>query len=104
MIVVATSVPNQEDAEKISSSLVAERLAACVHVLAPHVAIYEWKGEMCREQKVTILVKTDDYLYPAVESRIKDLHPHEIPLIFSVRPESVSPAYDAWVKLQTGRF
>jgi periplasmic divalent cation tolerance protein len=86
MIVVVTSFSNREDAERVSNILVVERLAACVHILAPHLAVYEWKGEIRREEEVNILIKTDDRLYSVVEERLKELHPYEIPLIF--RPAS----------------
>lgn len=102
MIIVVTSFSNQEDAERISNTLVEERLAACVQILAPHLAIYEWKGEMRREQEINVLIKTDDHLYSVVEERLKELHPYDLPLIFSVQADYTSAAYAAWVNLQTG--
>ncbi len=102
MIVVVTSFSNREDAERISNILVAEHLAACVHILAPHLAVYEWKGEIRREEEVNILIKTDDRLYSVVEERLKELHPYEIPLIFCLQADYTSAEYAAWVNLQTG--
>lgn len=103
MIVVVTSFSNREDAERISNILVAERLAACVHILAPHLAVYEWKGEMRREEEINILIKTDDHLYSVVEERLKELHPYETPLIFCLQVDYTSAEYAAWVNLQTGK-
>jgi periplasmic divalent cation tolerance protein len=102
MIVVVTSFSNREDAERVSNILVVERLAACVHILAPHLAVYEWKGEIRREEEVNILIKTDDRLYSVVEERLKELHPYEIPLIFCLQADYTSAEYAAWVNLQTG--
>ena len=102
MIVVVTSFSNREDAERVSNILVAERLAACVHILAPHLAVYEWKGEIRREEEVNILIRTDDRLYSVVEERLKELHPYEIPLIFCLQADYTSAEYAAWVNRQTG--
>jgi len=102
VIVVVTSFSNREDAERISNILVAEHLAACVHILAPHLAVYEWKGEIRREEEVNILIKTDDRLYSVVEERLKEIHPYEIPLIFALQADYTSAEYAAWVNLQTG--
>jgi periplasmic divalent cation tolerance protein len=61
-----------------------------------------WKGEIRREEEVNILIKTDDRLYSVVEERLKEIHPYEIPLIFALQADYTSAEYAAWVNLQTG--
>jgi periplasmic divalent cation tolerance protein len=37
---------NAEEAERIGRTVIDERLAACVNILAPVRSIYRWKGEI----------------------------------------------------------
>ena len=49
LIIVLTTMPDDERAEALARSLVDEQLAACVHIHAPVSSIYRWKGAVERE-------------------------------------------------------
>ncbi|WP_374354971.1 divalent cation tolerance protein CutA [Limnohabitans sp.] len=36
--------------------------------------------------------------YPQVEQRLRELHPYELPAIYSLRPEQALPAFASWVQ------
>ena len=44
VVLVLSTVPDDERAESLARTLVDERLAACVNLHAPMVSIYRWKG------------------------------------------------------------
>jgi periplasmic divalent cation tolerance protein len=35
--------------------------------------------------------------YPALEARLRELHPYEVPEIISLQPEQVAETYARWV-------
>lgn len=97
MLLVVTSVPDQETGEKIACALVAEKLGGCFHILPPHVAVYEWGGEICRDTECNLLIKTTEDKYPELEVRLTALHPFDVPMIYAVKTDYVSSPYAAWL-------
>ena len=77
--------------------LVGERLVACGSVLPGVTSIYVWQGEQHESGEVLALFKTRRELYPALEARLKSLHPYEVPEIVAVELAAGLPAYLHWV-------
>lgn len=95
-LAVHTSFSNRTDAERVSRILVNEKLAACVNILPAH-SIYHWKGSVEAENEVLVILKTDEETYPALERRILELHPYEVPMIVATPICSGSKSYLAWI-------
>jgi periplasmic divalent cation tolerance protein len=96
-VIVLTTFPADGDAEAFASALVEEELAACVSVLPPMRSIYRWKGAIERADEKQLLIKTMSARVPALESRIKALHPYEVPEFLVLSITSGSPAYLTWL-------
>jgi len=82
-IVVVTTVGTEEQANQIAGELVARRHAACVNVVPGIRSIYRWKGKICRDGELLLIVKTMEEELPAVEATIRELHSYELPEILS---------------------
>jgi len=63
--------------------LVEERLAACVSVLPGVVSTYRWEGELRQDREVLLIAKTTEDKYQALERRIIELHPHDLPEVLA---------------------
>ena len=100
-LLVLTSLPDRESAEKLATSLIEQRLAACVNILAPCVSSYRWQGEIQRDEEHPLLIKTTQDRYPAVEASIRASHPYELPEIIAVSITNGLPAYLQWVESET---
>ena len=100
-ILVITNLPDRDSALGVAEHLVAERLAACVNLLAECTSVYRWKGEMERASEVTLLIKTRAALYPRVEAAIRALHPYELPEILAVPIFAGLPGYLQWIAAET---
>jgi periplasmic divalent cation tolerance protein len=98
---VLTTCPNAELAQEIARALVNERLAACVNVLAGCRSVYAWQGKVCEDDEVPLLIKTTAARYPALEARLRELHPYELPEVIAVDLVDGLPAYLDWVAGQT---
>ena len=89
--------PDSETAGKIAADLVDRRLAACVQVLPGLQSYFHWDGKVDCAEEHLLLVKTSSAGYPALERRIRELHPYELPEIIGVPVSNGLPEYLAWV-------
>jgi periplasmic divalent cation tolerance protein len=95
-VVVLTTLGADADAAALARTLVDERLAACVNVLPVMLSMYRWKGAVEQDREQQLVIKTSPGSLPALEARIRELHPYELPE-FLVLPASGSTAYLAWI-------
>lgn len=101
LLLVLTTVDDEAAADRIAQALVAERLVACVNVLAPCRSVYRWRGQVERTDEWPLLIKTRASLGPALARRLAEIHPYEVPELVAWRPSDVAPAYLAWALGET---
>jgi len=94
------SAPDAETAARIARALVEERLAACVNVLPGVTSIYRWKDSVETASEAVLLVKTRADRGPALEARVRELHPYEVPEIVRVSVSGGSAPYLEWVRTE----
>lgn len=97
VLLVLTNVPDEETAEEIAQALLRERLAACVNVLAPCRSVYRWQGDVEEADEIPLLIKTTVDRHAALQARLVELHPYDVPEVLAWRPDAVFPAYASWV-------
>ena len=95
--IVLTTLGADVDAAALARALVNARLAACVNVLPPMMSTYRWKGAVEQEREQQLVIKTSRALVPALEARLRELHPYEVPE-FLVLAATGSAAYLAWIQ------
>ena len=98
--IVMTTI-GEDRADELARTLVDERLAACVNVHGPMISTYRWKGTVEREPERQIVIKTTAERLPALEARLREIHPYELPELIVIAPDAVSAAYEQWVREQT---
>lgn len=96
-VLILTTVPDDDRAEILARTLVEERLAACVNLHAPMVSVYQWRGSVQRDAERQVVIKTMRRRVPAVEARLRALHPYEVPEFLVVSAEGGSETYLAWI-------
>jgi len=101
LILILTTMPDDSRADELAAALVGEKLAACVNVHGPMVSTYRWKGAVEREAERQIVIKTTRARLPALEARLKTLHPYELPEWIVLGAEA-SAAYGQWVMEMSG--
>ncbi len=92
---------SQPEAEALARALVEEALAACVNIVPGVTSIYRWQGELCTDQECLLLAKTRKELFPALRTRVQELHAYDTPCIVALRWMDAAPDYRAWVVEQT---
>ena len=93
--------PDTETAERIATSLVDERLAACVNIMPGVRSVYRWQDQVERDDEVLLLVKTMPDQFERLQVRLLELHPYELPEVLAVETDHAHPDYLDWVADQT---
>ena len=96
-VVAFSTVAKAADAERIARVLVERRLAACINVVPGVVSLYRWKGEVCRDEELLLVVKTRAERLPALREALVALHPYEVPELVALPIESGHPPYLEWL-------
>lgn len=95
------SCPDATSAEQLAGALVGERLAACINIVPGLRSVFRWQGSVQRESEVLLLIKTTRSRYPALQARLPQLHPYELPELLAVESVFGLPAYLQWVAEST---
>jgi periplasmic divalent cation tolerance protein len=97
VIVVFSTFPDGDVAATIARTLVDERLCACVNLVPAVRSIYRWKDTVCDEPEVLAIIKTTDDRRVALEARLVELHPYDVPEAIAVPVAGGHAPYLAWV-------
>ncbi|MBT8421383.1 MAG: divalent-cation tolerance protein CutA [Gammaproteobacteria bacterium] len=100
-ILLRVSTPNQEIAGAIAEELVGKHLAASVHVTGPIDTTYWWKDRIHDGVEWQCEARTHESLECRVMQVIANLHPYEVPEIFSQKLQAITPEYEAWLTRYT---
>ncbi|MCH2464839.1 MAG: divalent-cation tolerance protein CutA [Gemmatimonadetes bacterium] len=97
VVTLLTAAPGLKEAERIALALVSERLAACANVIPGVSSIYWWDGQVQREEEAMVVIKTTMAQVNALEARLVELHPYDIPELLVFPIAGGHPPYLAWV-------
>jgi periplasmic divalent cation tolerance protein len=95
---VTTTLPDRAAAARVASSLVQDRLVACAQVLGPLSSTYRWQGRVEQAEEWYCHLKTTRARLPAVQARIRELHPYQQPEIIAVPIVGGEPGYLRWIE------
>ncbi len=101
IIEITINCPSAEVADRIGDTLIEERLVACSNRYGPIQSAYRWKGSVMREAEYPLVVKTRAELGDAVEARVRQMHPYEVPSILRVLVDQANADYAAWIYAET---
>ena len=85
----------------VGKVLVDEQLAACVNVLPAMTSIYWWQGAVQQEAEEQMVIKTTTDRLGDLETRLRELHPYELPEFLVITADAGSEAYLKWVGVST---
>jgi len=100
VMVALTTAPSAQVAESIGRSLVEEQLAACANVVPGITSIFRWKGSIERESEVLVVLKTTAAHVEALERRLVELHPYDVPELIAWSIEAGHGPYLDWVRTE----
>jgi periplasmic divalent cation tolerance protein len=98
VVLALSTCPDETSAQTIATSLVSERLAACVNRVTGLRSTYFWDGVLQDEAEILLIIKTTQTCVAAVELRLKALHPYAVPEFLVLPVGSGNEAYLDWVR------
>jgi len=96
-IVVVTTVGTEEQAYLIAREIVARRQAACVNIVPGIRSIYRWKGKICKDGELMLLVKSLEGEFDGIAATIRELHSYELPEILSFTVTQGEQKFLEWI-------
>ncbi|MCU0835370.1 MAG: divalent-cation tolerance protein CutA [Chromatiaceae bacterium] len=101
VLLALCTCPDDASAERIATTLVEERLAACANRVSGLLSIYRWQGQVERASEALLLIKTTEDRFAALAERLRALHPYELPEIIALPVAGGLPDYLHWVSTCT---
>ncbi len=96
-IVVYSTCSSAEEAKKLATHLVEQRLAACVNVVRGIDSYYRWKGKVEQEGEVLLIIKTSRELFEGLRTEWEKIHTYEIPELIAVPVIQGAANYLNWM-------
>ena len=96
--VVLATAPEVGVGRRIASTLVEERLAACVNLVPGISSIYRWDGGIQEDVEVLLVVKTSEARCSELADRVRELHPYDLPEVLALAAAGGSAPYLDWVR------
>jgi periplasmic divalent cation tolerance protein len=94
--VVMATCGSIDEAKTIIDALLDEKLAACIQTIKID-SHYIWKGDVCRDSEILLLIKTKKELFEEIKNTICKNHSYEVPEIILLPIEDGYPPYLAWI-------
>ena len=101
-IVVFITARDAEEAKKISTALVDQRLIACANVVSGVQSIFSWQGKIDQADEVLMILKTKKSVFSKLVKTVKSLHSYDVSEIIALPILAGSRDYLEWVNQSAG--
>lgn len=96
-VIAFSTIDSQKEALRIARAFVEARLAACVNIIPKILSVYEWKKEVCEEEEVLMVIKTQKNRVEELKALLLELHPYEVPELIVCPVADGLPDYLNWL-------
>ncbi len=100
-IVIYITTSSINEAKKIGSALVEEKLVACSNIISPISSIYSWQGKICDDKEALMILKTKRILFKQIVKRVEKIHSYDVPEIIALPIIDGSDKYLSWINEET---
>lgn len=97
LLIVHSTFASEEDAARVTRTLLEERLIGCANLVPGVRSLYRWEGKIADEREVLAVMKARKQDWTALLSRLHELHPYDTPECIAVRIASGAPKYLEWL-------
>jgi periplasmic divalent cation tolerance protein len=98
VIVAFSTCPEEAVARHIAEVLVTEKLATCVNRIANVRSSYIWDGRLQDDGEILLIMKSTAERLPAMQARLSELHPYDLPELVVMNVISGNEPYLDWIR------
>lgn len=95
--VILVTAPDREVAGTIGRSLVEASLVACATLLPGATSIYRWENTVHEDTEVQMILKATRGKFDDIVSKIRGIHPYDVPEIIMLPITGATASYLAWI-------
>lgn len=97
ILLVLCTFPDAGLAKRVARQLIENKLAACANITAPVESVYRWEGKIEEAAEVMVIFKTTSERFEQLQSKLRALHPYNVPEIIAWPLRQGLPEYLNWV-------
>lgn len=98
--VVYSTCSSKKEAQSLAEEVLQKKLAACVNILPGALSIYEWEGQLEKNEEHLLLFKTTTRLKGDLLRWLSKNHPYSLPALLASDAET-SPSFQGYFEKQT---
>ncbi|MBO9668611.1 MAG: divalent-cation tolerance protein CutA [Bdellovibrio sp.] len=100
MILYYIPCPDKECAEKISRTLLTEKMIGCANIIPGMTSMYWWEGKIETSSEYILILKTleSSDARKNLEKRVQELHPYEVPCIMALPVAGINDSFKNWLE------
>ena len=102
-VIAFSTFPDKEIAQKIARELVENAIVACANLVPSVESIYFWNEKVETSAEVFVIFKMTADRYSEFESRLRKLHPYDVPEIVRLNIAEGSADYLRWMEESCSR-
>lgn len=95
------TAPDQQTARALARGMLERRLVACVNILPPMTAVFQWKGAVETATEAAMIAKTTDARRDALKAFIAEAHPYETPCLTFTPIRDGDDGFLSWIAAET---
>jgi len=99
-ISVYITAGSQEEAKRLASDLIENRLAACVNILGSIQSIFYWDGVQ-EEEEVALIAKASRADFDRLNTRIRRIHSYDCPCVVAWPIVEGDSEFVEWIENET---
>jgi periplasmic divalent cation tolerance protein len=96
-LVALTTVPNRQTARRLATSIVRNKLAACVSIQSGLISVYRWKNKIETSKEALLLIKTSRSQFNKLAIFIRKNHPYKVPEVIALPVRAGTEDYLKWL-------
>jgi periplasmic divalent cation tolerance protein len=96
-IIVLVTTANKLEAEKISETLLKEKLIACANIISTVTSFFHWQSNVDKCEECLVVMKSRRDLFAELAERVKALHSYKVPEVLALPIIDGSEPYLTWL-------
>ena len=94
---VYMTVKSEEEATRIGTELIKQRLAACANIIGTSKSFFWWDGAVQSGSETVIILKTSEKKIDLLISTARELHSYGCPAIVAIEIKKGNPDFLEWI-------